>query len=251
MMKNKLTEGYKCSRKVKISVTDDMIEWLNDEQVIRINFDDCSATIRFDDVYPHWKSEDKYRSRMLSILSDTYVKVLDYEGEFTLEHSSLFREEEEKIQIGKVFSATVVSCDHYAAFCKLQQGNIERVGRGEIPAAKVEDVRRIFIPGDKVKLIISKCRSEKGIMKYCGSFFVPEGEFTGREGQYVRVRVGEKDDSVKNGVFATILGCGEERVGILDYNEEVTSFIEGSVIIAKIKQISGKKIKLRIPEYLK
>lgn len=251
MMKNRLTEGYKCSRKVKISVTDDMLEWLNDEQVIRINFDDCSATIRFDDVYPYWKSEEKYQARMRNILSDTYVKVLDYEGQFTLEHSSLFLEEEGKIKIGKVFSATIASCDHYSAFCKLQQGNIVRVGRGEIPAAKVEDVRRIFIPGDKVELIINKCRSEKGIMKYWGSFFVPGREFTGREGQYVRVRVGEEDDSVKNGVFATILDCGEERVGILDYSEEVTSFIEGSVIIAKIKQISGKKIKLRIPEYLK
>ena len=111
MMKNRLTEGYKCSRKVKISVTDDMLEWLNDEQVIRINFDDCSATIRFDDVYPYWKSEEKYQARMCNILSDTYVKVLDYEGQFTLEHSSLFLEEEGKIKISQGILMVIRSRD--------------------------------------------------------------------------------------------------------------------------------------------
>ena len=249
MMKKKLESAFIEERIIKIAVTSNMIQWDNEEHVIRIQFDDCLARMAFDDVYPYWRMEEKYRNKMLDILSEMYVKILDYDGEFTLEHSSLFLEEENAIHIGKVFPATIVGCTKFNAFCKLKQGNIVMVGNWDIPDTEVSDVRKIFIPGDNVKLIITKCMKVKKTKKYYGSLFVPGRKFTGKEGQMVRARVGAKDEELKGGVFATVLGCGEERKGVLNYPDENNSFSEGEILIVKILEISGRGIKLEIPQY--
>lgn len=249
MMKRKLLKCLSEGRKIKISVTSDMIDWKT-SQTVKIHFDDCDATLFYDDVYPHWCIDENFKVNIVDILADAYVNVISYDEKkdvFELDHSSFFVKEEEKIKVGNIYSATIMGCNQFCAFCRLQDGNLVRVDKANMVPRNITDVRKIYIRGDKVKLVISRIYDYNEVTKYVGSFIVPGRKFTGKVGQYVRARVEAKKFNEDNKVFAVVLDCGEEREGELYLNDDKNPS-EGDIVIVKIKRIVGNKIKLRFQD---
>ena len=245
-MKSKLLACLERRKKANITTQRGMLGFSDDETVV-IKFDDCLATIKFDDVHPYWRKEKLPIVRISNILSDTTVMVTGYDASnntFTLEHSEMYLKEEREIQIGSQFDTTVSGMDKYNLFCQLPQGNVVRVNIKETGRAFISDTSKMFIVGDKVKLMVIDYHEENGIMRYEGSLLIP-GEFNAWEGKRVRVCIGSSENKVEGGIFASILGCGEERAGILDLPDGV-DIMEGSIIIVRIQKIAGDRIKLRL-----
>lgn len=245
-MKSKLLACLERRKKANITTQRGMLGFSDDEKVV-IQFEDCLATIKFDDVYPYWKSEKSPIARISNILSDTTVVVTGYnagENTFTLKHSELYLQEAKEIKIGSQFDTVVTGMDKYNLFCQLPQGNIVRVNIKETGRAFISDTSKLFIVGDKAKLMVIDYHDEDGIMRYEGTMNIPQ-EFNAWEGKRVRVCIGSSENKVEGGIFASILGCGEERAGILDLPDGV-DIREGSIIIVRIQKIAGDRIKLRL-----
>ena len=194
--------------------------------------------------------DENFKVNIVDILANAYVNVVSYDEKkdvFELDHSSFFVKEEEKIKVGNIYSATIMGCNQFCAFCRLQDGNLVRVDKANMVPRNITDVRKIYIRGDKVKLVISRIYDYNEVTKYVGSFIVPGRKFTGKVGQYVRARVEAKKFNEDNKVFAVVLDCGEEREGELYLNDDKNPS-EGDIVIVKIKRIVGNKIKLRFQD---